>query len=110
MLDLYATGRRIISIDFFGQAIIFIHKAFTLVSAFYFAQEGDDLKLADKLSNEVKSKLNQIKSPEKEKHLKKANKHNKNGVTIKKEEKVNWHEIMNSNMKTLRRGKGGAWR
>jgi hypothetical protein len=66
------------------------------------------LKLADKLSNEVKSKLNQIKSPKKETPLKKTNKHNKNGATIKKEEKINWHDMMDSNKRGLKRGKGGA--
>jgi hypothetical protein len=28
----------------------------------------------------------------------------------KKEEKVNWQDMMDSNKRGLRRGKGGAWR
>jgi hypothetical protein len=77
------------------------------VSAFYFVQEGDDLKLADKLSKEVKTKLNQIQSP---KNKDKNKDKKKPKLKPKKEEKINWHDIMDSNKRGLRRGKGGAWK
>jgi hypothetical protein len=61
------------------------------------------LKLADQLPKEVKSKLNQIKSPKKVKQPEPAPK-------PKKEEKINWHDLMGSNRQILKRGKGGAWK
>jgi hypothetical protein len=72
------------------------------------------VKIADLLSNQTKKQLGQIQSPKKVKQLKKKNKHNKNGVKPKpkqkKEEKINWHDMMDSNKRGLRRGKGGAWK
>jgi hypothetical protein len=64
------------------------------------------LKLADKLSKEVKSKLNQIQSPMKKRKKKPPS----NKPKPKKEEKINWHDIMGSNRQVLKRGKGGAYR
>lgn len=63
------------------------------------------MKLSDLISKVEKKKLNQITSPKK-KHKKKQIR-----PPIKqKEEKINWHEIMNSNKRGMKRGPGGAWR
>jgi hypothetical protein len=55
------------------------------------------MKIRDHLSEEQKKKLN-YKSEKKEK------------TSPVKNEKVDWAEIMGTNMQTLRRGKGGAMR
>jgi hypothetical protein len=57
--------------------------------------EGDDMKNSDHLSKEKEEQLDKIHSPKK-----KTNK--------KKEEAINWHELMGSNNRGLYRGKGGA--
>lgn len=54
---------------------------------------GDDMKLADRLSKEQKQKLNKMSGKQPKK---------------KKEEKVNWHEIMGSNRPTYKRVKGAV--
>ncbi|MDF2534397.1 MAG: hypothetical protein K0R18_554 [Bacillales bacterium] len=57
------------------------------------------MKLSDHLSEKQKRQLDKIKSPKNESHQK---------AKPKKEEKIDWHEIMGSNNKGLYRGKGGA--
>jgi hypothetical protein len=75
------------------------------LGAFYFIQVGDQMNIADLISSDVKRQLNQIKSPEKIVKQKP-----KPMFKPKKEEKVNWHDMMDSNKRGLRRGKGGAWK
>jgi hypothetical protein len=60
------------------------------------------MKIADRLSKEKKEQLDKIHSPKKN-IQKKKQKQNK-----KKEEAINWHELMGSNNRGLFRGKGGA--
>jgi hypothetical protein len=62
------------------------------------------MKFADLISRDAKGKLHQIQSPKKVKHQKPKPK-----LKPKKEEKINWHDMMDSNKRGLRRGKGGAW-
>jgi hypothetical protein len=63
------------------------------------------LKIAELLPNEAKRQLGQIQSPKKVKQPKP-----KPILKPKKEEKANWHDMMDSNKRGLRRGKGGAWK
>jgi hypothetical protein len=63
------------------------------------------MKIADRLSEIEKEQLSKIHSPK--------IKQNKKEIKIekskpKKEEKINWHEIMGSNNRGFYRGKGGA--
>ncbi|MBO1513248.1 hypothetical protein [Metabacillus bambusae] len=62
------------------------------------------MKIADHLNKDTKDKLNHIVKPNKK--VKKR----KRDPKKPKEEKVNWHDIMGTNNRGLRRGKGGAWR
>jgi predicted RNA-binding protein len=73
---------------------------------FYFAKEGDGMRIADLIPKEQKQQLGQIKSPKKDKHQKPKP---KTKPKPKKEEKVNWYDIMGHNRQVLRRKKGGAW-
>lgn len=57
------------------------------------------MKVRDLLTKEDKKILNQLKSsPVRKKKRKRG------------QAKINWHELMGSNKRGLRRGKGGAWR
>jgi hypothetical protein len=60
------------------------------------------MRIADHLSKEQKQQLEKIKSPKK-KHP------STNATPKKKEEKVNWHEIMGTNRDIYKR-KNGALR
>jgi hypothetical protein len=62
------------------------------------------MKIADHLNKEQKDKLNKIRKPNKK--TKKRNRTPKKPT----EEKIDWHDIMGTNNRGLRRGKGGAWR
>jgi hypothetical protein len=57
------------------------------------------MKIADRLSKNQKKQLDKIKPPKKKTHHKPKQ---------KKEEKINWNELMGSNNRGLYRGKGGA--
>ncbi|MEK4871550.1 hypothetical protein [Niallia sp. FSL W8-1348] len=59
------------------------------------------MKLSDHLKPE------QLKQLEK---MKKKPRNHKRKKKPKKEENINWHDIMNSNNRGMKRGKGGAYR
>jgi hypothetical protein len=59
------------------------------------------VKIADRLSEIEKEQLSKIHSP-------KIRQNKKEKSKPKKEEKINWHEIMGSNKRGLYRGKGGV--
>jgi hypothetical protein len=63
------------------------------------------VRIADLISKEQKQQMDKIKSPKKQRN-KKPNKKPKPII----EERINWHDLMDSNKRGLRRGKGGAWR
>jgi hypothetical protein len=67
------------------------------------------LRIAGLISNETKRQLSQIKSPKNVKQQKSKPK-SKPKPKPKNEEKINWHDMMDSNKRGLRRGKGGAWK
>ncbi len=58
------------------------------------------MKIADHLSNKEKKELNKIKERKKQNRKPKA----------KKEEKIDWHDLMGCNNRGLVRGKGGAFK
>lgn len=66
-------------------------------------REGDWMKIADHLNRDTKDKLNHISKPNKK--VKKRKRSSK-----KKEERIDWHDIMGTNRQTLKRSKGGAMR
>ena len=59
------------------------------------------MRIGDQLSKDQKDKLNQIRKPKQSKK--------RNRTPKKKDEKVDWTDIMNTNNRGLRRKKGGAW-
>lgn len=61
------------------------------------------MKLSEHLNKDTKKQLNQIVKPNKK--VKKRKRTSK-----KKEEHIDWNDIMGTNKQTLKRGKGGAWR
>jgi hypothetical protein len=67
------------------------------------------MRIANLIPEEQKRQPGQIKSPKKVKHQKPKPKL-KHKLKHKKEERVNWHDMMDSNKRGLRRGKGGAWK
>lgn len=59
------------------------------------------MKLSDHLNKDTKVKLSQIHKPNK-----KAKK--RNHTPKKKEERIDWSDLMGMNRQTLKRGKGGV--
>jgi len=69
------------------------------------------MRLEDHLNDKQKKQLNKIRvSLPKPKNKKKNKDNNKSSTAKKKEEKVDWVDIMGMNRDTYRRGKGGAMR
>lgn len=64
---------------------------------------GDGMKLGDHLNKDMKDKLNHIGKPNKKVKKRKC-------ASKKKEERVDWVDIMGMNRDRFGRGKGGAMR
>ena len=71
------------------------------------------MRLEDRLNEQQKKQLNQMRKPTitlpKKNKVDKKKHHKPQQPKPKKEERVNWVDIMGSNNRGMKRKKGGAW-